>query len=282
MGQAWFYSIVEISMDNRRFITGFGFVALLLASCVSDPQLQDQNALLNRELKHSRVELQQAQEKIKSLDAQLVQLTQTQKDCNEKQTDLEAKNAYLKNINLQLSQNVERLNSDLKKKKSVIKLQDKVIRLLDDTKKTISTSLKDEIVAQNIEIVETEDTLKVVFIDKILFDSGSAEINEKGKQLLLVVAESVRAHKDECILVEGHTDNRPLGPTLKEKFPSNWELSVARAAAVVRFLQKEGRLQPERLSAHGYSFYRPVASNKNKKGRRQNRRIEIILDPSSK
>ncbi|NIV99021.1 OmpA family protein, partial [Candidatus Saccharibacteria bacterium] len=123
---------------------------------------------------------------------------------------------------------------------SVIKLQDKVIRLLDDTKKTISTSLKDEIAAQNIEIVETEDTLKVVFIDKILFDSGSAEINEKGKQLLLVVAESIREHKDEKILVEGHTDNRPLGPTLKKKFPSNWELSVARAAAVVRFLQKEG------------------------------------------
>ena len=269
-------------MSPRRFITGFGFVALLLVSCVSDPQLQDQNALLNRELKHSRFELHQAQAKIKSLDAQLVQLTQAQKDCNEKQTDLKAKNAYLKNINLQLSQNVERLNTDLKKKKSVIKLQDKVIRLLDDTKKTISTSLKDEIVAQNIEIVETEDTLKVVFIDKILFDSGSAEINEKGKQLLLVVAESVRAHKDECILVEGHTDNRPLGPTLKKKFPSNWELSVARAAAVVRFLQKEGRLQPERLSAHGYSFYRPVASNKNKEGRRQNRRIEIILDPSSR
>jgi len=130
--------------------------------------------------------------------------------------------------------------------------------------------------------VEMEDTLKVVFIDKILFDSGSVEINEKGKQLLLVVAESVRAHKDESILVEGHTDNLPLGPTLKEKFPSNWELSVARAAAVVRFLQKEGRLQPERLSACGYSFYRPVASNKNKEGRRHNRRIEIILGPSSK
>ena len=269
-------------MNNRRFITGFGFVALLLASCVSDPQLQDQNALLNRELKHARVELHEAQDKIKSLDAQLDQLNQAQKDCNEKQTDLKAKNDYLKNINLQLSQNVERLNTDLKKKKSVIKLQDKVIRLLDDTKKTISTSLKDEIVAQNIEIVETEDTLKVVFIDKILFDSGSAEINEKGKQLLLVVAESVRAHKDEKILVEGHTDNLPLGSTLKEKFPSNWELSVARAAAVVRFLQKQGRVQPERLAAHGYSYYRPIASNKNKEGRRQNRRIEIILDPSSK
>jgi chemotaxis protein MotB len=267
-------------MGNQRFLSLLSLVMLLLASCASDPQLQDQNALLNRELKHARVELNEAHEKIKSLDAQLVQLAQAQKDSNEKLADLKAKNAYLKNINLQLSQNIERLNNDLKKKKSVIKLQDKVIRLLDDTKKTIANSLKDEIATQDIEIVETKDTLKVVFIDKILFDSGSAEINEKGKQLLLVVAESVRAHKDESILVEGHTDNLPLGPALKEKFPSNWELSVARAAAVVRFLQKEGGLQPERLAAHGYSFYRPVASNKNREGRHQNRRIEIILGPS--
>jgi chemotaxis protein MotB len=266
-------------MGKKLLLSVLSSAMLLLVGCASDPLLQDQNDLLTTELKHARVELYDAQEKIKSLDAQLVQLAQDQKDCNEELADLKAKNTYLKNINLQLSHNVERLNNDLKKKKSVIKLQDKVIRLLDDTKKTIATSLKDEIAAQDIEIVEMEDTFKVVFVDKILFDSGSAEINEKGKQLLLVVAESVRAHKDESILVEGHTDNLPLGPTLKEKFPSNWELSVARAAAVVRFLQKVGRLQPERLAACGYSFYRPIASNKNREGRRQNRRIEIILGP---
>ena len=266
-------------MGKKLLLSVLSSAMLLLVGCASDPLLQDQNDLLTTELKHARVELYDTQEKIKSLDAQLVQLDQAQKDSNEKLADLKAKNTYLKNINLQLSHNVERLNNDLKKKKSVIKLQDKVIRLLDDTKKTIATSLKDEIAAQDIEIVEMEDTFKVVFVDKILFDSGSAEINEKGKQLLLVVAESVRAHKDESILVEGHTDNLPLGPTLKEKFPSNWELSVARAAAVVRFLQKVGRLQPERLAACGYSFYRPIASNKNREGRRQNRRIEIILGP---
>ena len=120
----------------------------------------------------------------------------------------------------------EQLNNDLEKKNSVIKLQNTVIRLLDDTKKTIETSLKDEIAAREIELVKMQDTLKVVFIDKILFDSGSIDINEKGKKLLLVVAESVRSHKDQKVLVEGHTDNRPLGSTLKERFPSNWELST--------------------------------------------------------
>ena len=249
--------------------------------------MQDQNAVLDKELKLVRIELYEAEEKIKNLDAELIKLKQTNSGCDEKLTDLQSKNTYLKNINLklsqnveQLSQNIEQLNTDLQKKKSVIKLQNKVIRLLDDTKNTIATSLKEEIAAEEIELVEMEDTLKVVFIDKILFDSGSVEINAKGKKILLVVADSIRAHKDQKLLVEGHTDNLPLGASLKERFPSNWELSTARAAAVVRFLQKEGQLQPERLSARGYSYYRPVASNQTKEGRHQNRRIEIILGPS--
>ena len=274
-------------MGKKQFIAVLSLVWLLLTACVSHQQLQDQNTVLNTELKHSRIELYEAEEKIKSLDAQLRKLQRENIHSTEKLTDLQSKNTYLKNINIRLSQNVERLsqnverlNNDLKKKKSVIKLQNKVIRLLDDTKKTIATSLKEEIAAQEIELVEIEDTLKVVFIDKIIFDSGSVEINQKGKKILLVVADSVRAHRVQNVLVEGHTDNMPLGPTLKERFPSNWELSVARAAAVVRFLQIKGRLQPERLSARGYSYFRPVASNETKEGRHQNRRIEIILGPS--
>jgi chemotaxis protein MotB len=274
-------------MGNKRFIAVLSLVWLLLTACVSHQQLQDQNRVLNTELKHARIELYEAEEKIKSLNAELSKLQKENTHSTEKLTDLQSKNTYLKNINIRLSrnierlsQNVERLNNDLKKKKSVIKLQNKVIRLLDDTKKTIATSLKEEIAAQEIELVEIEDTLKVVFIDKIIFDSGSVEINQKGKKILLVVADSVRAHRVQNLLVEGHTDNMPLGPTLKERFPSNWELSVARAAAVVRFLQIKGRLQPERLSARGYSYFRPVASNETKEGRHQNRRIEIILGPS--
>ena len=274
-------------MGNKRFIAVLSLLWLLLTACVSHQQLQDQNRVLNTELKHARIELYEAEEKIKSLNAELSKLQKENTHSTEKLTDLQSKNTYLKNINIRLSrnierlsQNVERLNNDLKKKKSVIKLQNKVIRLLDDTKKTIATSLKEEIAAQEIELVEMEDTLKVVFIDKILFDSGSVEINQKGKKILLVVADSIRAHRVQNLLVEGHTDNMPLGPTLKERFPSNWELSAARAAAVVRFLQKKGRLQPERLSARGYSYFRSVASNETKEGRHQNRRIEIILGPS--
>ncbi len=266
-------------MDYSQFIVFLSSIGFLLMACAPDQQLIDQNKVLNTELKHTRIELHETASQLENLEAELIKLQQTNSRCNADLSDLQSKYTHLLNINLRLSQNLEQLSGDLEKKKSVIELQNKVIRLLDDTKKTIETSLKDEIAAQQIELVKMEDTLKVVFIDKILFDSGSIDINEKGKKLLLVVAESVRGNKDQKVVVEGHTDNLPLGPTLKERFPSNWELSTARAAAVVRFLQQEGRLQPERLSARGYSFYRPIASNATEKGRQQNRRIEIILGP---
>jgi len=186
---------------------------------------------------------------------------------------------YQKKINIQLAGRIEKLELETKKKQSVIKLQKEIISLLDDTKKTIETSLKDQIAKQEIEVVNMEDKLKVIFIDKILFNSGSSKINYSGKKLLLRMAGFLRDNKKQNIMIEGHTDNVPLKERLKKRFAGNWELSTARAAAIARFLQKKGGLDPKRLSACGYSCYRPVAPNNTKKGRRQNRRIEIILVP---
>jgi len=186
---------------------------------------------------------------------------------------------YQKKINVQLAGRIEKLELETKKKQSVIKLQKEIISLLDDTKKTIETSLKDQIAKQEIEVVNMEDKLKVIFIDKILFDSGSSNINSSGKKLLLRMAGFLRDNKKQNIMIEGHTDNVPLKARLKKRFAGNWELSTARAAAIAGFLQEKGGLDPKRLSACGYSCYRPVAPNNTKKGRRQNRRIEIILVP---
>ena len=186
---------------------------------------------------------------------------------------------YQKKINMQLAGRIEKLELETKKNQSVIKLQKEIISLLDDTKKTIETTLKDQIAKQEIEVVNMEDKLKVIFIDKILFDSGSSNINNSGKKLLLRMAGFLRDNKKQNIVIEGHTDNVPLKARLKKRFAGNWELSTARAAAIARFLQKKGGLDPKRLSACGYSSYRPVAPNNTKKGRRQNRRIEIILVP---
>jgi chemotaxis protein MotB len=86
---------------------------------------------------------------------------------------------------------------------------------------------------------------------------------------------------DSRILVEGHTDNVPIGPALQARFPSNWELSTARAAEVVKRLIQQAHMAPTRLRVAGRADTEPVASNDTEDGRRRNRRIEIILLPAA-
>ncbi|MGD8613962.1 MAG: hypothetical protein PVI93_23305, partial [Desulfobacterales bacterium] len=127
-----------------------------LQGCVADqPQLQNQNTRLQDEVKHLQQQLYEAEQQINSQKAEIARLQEAETAGNRNLKDLKAKNASLKNLNLKLTDEVERLTIALGKNKSVIKLQNKVIGLLDDTKKTIATSLKDEIAAQQIELVET-------------------------------------------------------------------------------------------------------------------------------
>jgi chemotaxis protein MotB len=200
-------------------------------------------------------------------------------EANKNLESLEAKYNDLESKNLQLSKDIEKCRQELEERESVIEKQKSVISELDETKQKIESSMKEQIEAQEVKIEEIEGKLKVTFVDKILFDTGSVEINPRGKEVLLTIAGSLKENENQNIVVEGHTDNVPIGMVLRDRFPTNWELSTARATAVVRFLQDNGGLNPERLTACGYSYYRPVASNDTEEGRSQNRRIEIVLIP---
>jgi chemotaxis protein MotB len=108
------------------------------------------------------------------------------------------------------------------------------------------------------------------------FDSGSEIIKTDGRELLNAIAMSL-AKADNHVRVEGHTDNVPIKSL---KFPSNWELSTARATSVIAYLITKFGLPPEQLSAAGYAEYHPVATNRTEEGRAKNRRIDIVvLDP---
>jgi chemotaxis protein MotB len=85
---------------------------------------------------------------------------------------------------------------------------------------------------------------------------------------------------DKQIQVSGHTDNLPLGEKLTATFPTNWELSAARAVTVVRFLSEKAGVPPQRMVASGYGEWSPIATNKSGSGRARNRRIEILLTPT--
>jgi len=276
-------------MPSRILLIIACAIVTILSACLLKPQY----ATLDAQLEDSRSQKIQTKNRLEYLESELARterrlqlITAERKDlqeernkCAQDKKDLQAQYTYLKNINLQLSENIKILRLELSKKKSVIELQEQVIQLLDDTKKTIETSLKDQIAAQEVEVIEAGNQLKVIFVDKILFDSGSAEINPKGKELLRVLAKSLKDNQNQDIVIDGHTDNIALTAYLMKRFPSNWELSTARASAVAHFFQEEGGIEPRRLSARGYSFYRPVAPNDSEEGRRQNRRIEIVLGP---
>ena len=191
---------------------------------------------------------------------------------------VEENNRYLSMIDYQKN-NIEGLQNVLEQERAVVQQKDEKISDLEKTRAEIETSLKEQIAQKNIKIEEIEGKLKVTFVDKILFDSGSVQIKPKGKEVLLTLADSFKGNTEQSIVVEGHTDDVQIGSALQDRFPTNWELSAARATSVVRFLQEKGSIGPERLTASGFSFYKPVYTNVTDEGRRQNRRIEIILIP---
>ena len=139
--------------------------------------------------------------------------------------------------------------------------------------------MKQEIEDGKIKITRMADRLSVSMTDKILFPSGESNVTTEGIEVLNRVGNVLKNTKDKIIRVEGHTDNVPISSKLVEKFPTNWELSNARANNVVRFLQEKVEIEPERLEAVGLAEFHPVASNETVEGRSQNRRIEIILLP---
>jgi chemotaxis protein MotB len=136
-----------------------------------------------------------------------------------------------------------------------------------------------EIKRGEITISDLQGKLTVNMVEKILFDSGEAEVKSAGLEVLRRVGGIVKEVQDKEIRVEGHTDNVPISPRLQQEFSSNWELSTARAVNVLHFMQDSVGIAGERISACGYGRYRPIADNNDPKGRSQNRRIQIVLVP---
>lgn len=153
------------------------------------------------------------------------------------------------------------------------------IARIQSAKDSLIAEMQEEIEKNQIQITQLADKLNVRIVDRILFPSGEATISEDGMRILERVGNILKNVQDKSVRVEGHTDNVPIGDRLKSKFPSNWELSTARATNVVRFLYEKIGMDPARLEAVGLGEYRPVASNATSSGRAQNRRIEIILLP---
>ena len=142
----------------------------------------------------------------------------------------------------------------------------------------LEEELKKKLADKDVLISRLKDQLKVTVASEILFPSGSAELSPEGVDVLRKVAAAINKSQDE-VRVEGHTDDVPIAPVLAQYYPTNWELSTARAAVAVRTLEATGMVPASRLSAVGYGDSRPLAPNDTTEGQAKNRRVEIVFTP---
>jgi len=188
-------------------------------------------------------------------------LSQTIFELRRKVVDLDAENTGLKAENA-----------------SLVKGKEEQVRKVSSTYENLLEKMKTEISQGQVTISELKGKLTVNMVDAILFDSGKAEVKKGGLEILGKVISILKGVNDKSIRIEGHTDNVQISRALARRYPTNWELSAARAINVARRLQDEG-IDPGLLSAVAYGEWKPVATNDTAEGKLKNRRIEIILVP---
>lgn len=213
-----------------------------------------------------------------ALKAKKGELTNMVSRLNTEKATLSLKVQSLETKNVSLRVETASLLSTLKEnKKELKKEKEAAVAKLSKDYDDLMKGLKDEIYEGNVQISRMKGRLTVKVADKLFFDSGLADIHKSGKDVLKRLSKILKGVKGKIIRVEGHTDNVPISRKLRDQYPTNWELSTARAVNVVRFFQEKGGIPPERLVSMGYGSFRPVADNSTIEGRAKNRRIEIAL-----
>jgi chemotaxis protein MotB len=218
-------------------------------------------------------ELQRVKREASAASEQAATAGAAQKALGEKVEKLEAEKAELVSEKIELVAAKEELSLHIAE-------QTGELAQLKGTFDTLQDKMKDEIAKGDISLSQDGGRLRVGLVDKILFDSGEAAISKRGEGVLARVGGVLASIDDKQIQVSGHTDRTPISEKLAPQFPTNWELSAARATNVVRFLAENAGVPPQRLIASGYGEYHPIANNKNAAGRARNRRIEILLTPA--
>jgi chemotaxis protein MotB len=167
-----------------------------------------------------------------------------------------------------LSESRERIE-ELLQEKELVRLQ----------QRTLEDEMRSALQLRDVTISELQGNLTVNILDRILFDSGEAVVKPEGQQVLREIAEVLAQYPSRHVHVIGHTDNVPIRASAQNRFPSNWELSAARAIAAVRFLSEQAGVDPQRLAAVGHGEFHPIADNSTAEGRAKNRRIALVVLP---
>lgn len=166
-----------------------------------------------------------------------------------------------------------KLNDDVSE---LQRMEEKKVKEVSGTYEQLLADMKNEIAKGEVTISELQGKVTVNMEAAILFGSGRADVKPEGVAILNKMVETLKNVTDKAIRIEGHTDVVQIAGGLSRTFPTNWELSAARAINVTKFLQQQG-IDPRNLSAAAFAEHKPVADNSTKEGRGRNRRIEITL-----
>ncbi|MEK9530323.1 MAG: flagellar motor protein MotB [Flavobacteriaceae bacterium] len=268
----------------NKFLILLLAIPVLLSSCVS----QKKHAALEAQHKETKDLLNSAtvrlnsciDEKAKS-DAQVAALRDQIGFLKANNQELINNMGNLTTLSQKGAENLERSLESLKEKDMrITRMQDAVTRR-DSVTLALVTSLKGALVDINDSDIEVNVEKGVVFIsisDKLLFNSGSYTVSKRAKEVLGKVARVINDKTDLEFMVEGHTDNVPVKKD-SNVLVDNWDLSVKRAAAVVRILQNDFLVDPARMTAAGRSSYVPLDDNETATGRARNRRTRIVVLP---
>ena len=283
------------------------FVSAILSACVSETvhqQKLDENAYLQSVIKSLEADYErlkadkiQLADRNDSLNQRVLEAIERnkllQEDLMRARADLERvekvladRSAEAGTAMAEMRQEIDRLveGNNLLQQQLEVELQAREARLAEvqSTYDELVGKLEQEIERGEVRISELKGKLTVNVVDKILFDSGKAALKPAGIKVLQQIGDILNSAVDKNIQVEGHTDNVPISGGLAAKYPSNWELSTARATTVLHFLQDKVGVSGERLSAVGYGEYQPISSNATAEGRAENRRIQIVLTAAKK
>jgi len=282
----------------RKVLSVFFALIFLFAlgGCVSSSKFEKKTAeadALSKDLQTLRLQHDKLTEENHALKARHQKLTGDFEQLSTKSDKVTADRDELDRVLKAKSDSLSKMISDLREKnagldkeneslkESIVNLKkakEEEVKTVSKTYESLMQEMKGEIAQGQITITELKGKLTLDVVDKILFASGEAEVKPEGLAVLKRVIEILKDVQDKVIRIEGHTDNVKIGGALAKKYPSNWELSAARALNVARYLQKQG-IDPTLLAAVAYGEYKPIADNGTPEGRAKNRRIAIILQP---
>jgi len=257
-------------------------IFILLSSCVSQKkyaELESKNQNNLNLLNAATVKLNTCLDEKATAEANEKALQEQVAFLKANNQDLINNMGNLTTLSQKGAENLEKSLESLKEKDLVIRtMQDAVTRRASVTLALV-TSLKGAFIDINDSDIEVNVEKGVVFIsisDKLLFNSGSTFVSDRARGVLEKVAQVVLDKPEIEFMVEGHTDDVPIQ---NEVLLDNWDLSVKRATSIVRILQNDFGVPPERMTAAGRSFYVPIADNDTSEGRAKNRRTRIVVLP---